>query len=150
MLTRWSDFDRSFAALDELRRQMSTWLDAYERPSSAAGQAMLGHSWPRMNLFDNGSELVLRAAAPGLSEKDIELTLTGDTLAISGQRTVPAFEGFSAHRQERGNVKFARSFALPSQVDPKKVKASVKDGMLTVTMAKAAEAKPRQITVKAG
>lgn len=150
MLMKWTDFDRSFAALDELRRHMNAWLGEYDRPRSGAAPAALGYSWPLVNLYDNGSELVLSAAAPGLSKEDLELTITGDTLALSGRRTVTVPEGYSVHRQERGNVEFARSFALPAKVNPEKIAATVKDGMLTITMAKAEEAKPRQITVKAG
>jgi len=150
MLLRWSDFDRSFAALDELRRQMNAWLGELERPRVGAAPSALGYSWPLVNLYDNGAELVLSAAVPGLSKDDLELTVTGDTLAISGQRTVAVPEGYSVHRQERGNVKFARSFALPAKIDTEKLAATVKDGMLTITMAKAEAAKPRQITVKAG
>ena len=147
MLKRWSDFERDFAALEELRRYMS-WFDEAGRRSLAT-EAGLGRTWPRMNLHDNGSELVLRMVAPGLSDNDINLTLTGDTLAISGTRAVNVPEGYSVHRQERGSIEFSRSFALPSKVDPNKVEAKVKDGIMTVTMAKAAEAQPRQITVKA-
>lgn len=147
-MLRWSDFNRSFAALDELRRQMNYYFDELDRPRSPMSE-MPGRSWPRSNLFDNGSELLLYAAVPGLSEKDIELTLTGDTLALTGKRESPAPEGYSIHRKERGNIRFARSFTLPVKVDPEKVSASVKDGMLMVKMAKAAEATPRQITVQA-
>ena len=147
MLTRWSNFERSFAALDELRRYMNLFDEAGRR--SLATEAGLGRAWPRMNIYDNGSDLVLRMAAPGLSENDINLTLTGDTLAISGKRDITVPEGYSVHRQERGSIKFSRSFALPSKVDSTKVEAKVKDGIMTVTMPKAQEAKPRQITVKA-
>lgn len=147
MLTRWSDFERTFAAVDELRRYLN-WLGEPGRQDTVA-RAGHGYTWPRVNLFDNGSELVLQMAAPGLSEKNVELTLTGDTLAVSGEREVKAPEGYSVHRQERGSVKFSRSFALPSKIDPERVDARMKDGIMTVTMAKAEEAKPRQITVKA-
>lgn len=150
MLMRWTDFDRSFAALNELRRQMDAWLGEFDSSRRAAAPAALGYSWPLVNLYDNGTELVLSAAAPGLSEDDLELTITGDTLALSGKRSVAVPDGYSVHRQERGNVEFARSFALPAKVNPEKVAATVKDGLLTITMAKAEEAKPRQITVKAG
>ena len=143
MLRRWSEFERSFAALDELRRYMNLF-------DERGGRAWANQStWPRMNLFDNGSDLVLKMAAPGLSEGDIELTLTGETLTIAGKREVVPPEGYSVHRQERGSIEFKRSFALPSRVDGEKVVATVTDGVMTVTMPKAAEDKPRQISVQA-
>jgi hypothetical protein len=62
---------------------------------------------------------------------------------------VKAPEGYSAHRQERPAVRFSRSFALPCRVNPEKATAAVKNGILTVTLEKAADAMPRQIAVKA-
>ena len=70
-------------------------------------------------------------------------------LTISGERKVEAPEGYSVHRQERGSVKFSRSFTFPCRIDTEKASATVKDGVLTIKLAKAAEAKPRKITVTA-
>lgn len=152
-LTRWSNFDRefgrSFAALDELRRHMDSMFRDFERPGLSGRSGALGTTWPRANLHDTGSELVIHAAVPGLTEKDININAAGDVVTISGERKVEVPEGYSVHRQERGSVQFARSFALPCRVDLEKATASVKDGMLTVRLAKAEDAKPRQITVKA-
>jgi len=152
-LTRWSDFDRDlgrFAALDLLRRRMDEMFRDFDQPFRALRNE-LGEvtTWPRANLYDVGPELVLSAAVPGLSEKDISINATGDVLSISGERKVEVPEGYSVHRQERGSLAFSRSFTLPCKVDMEKASATVKDGMLTVRLAKAAEAQPRQITVKA-
>lgn len=155
MLTRWSDFDReffgrSFAAFDELRRTMDAMTRELERPFSWLGRDLAADTtWPRANLYDTGSELVLYAAVPGLSEKDVQITATGDVLTITGERRVEAPAGYSVHRQERGTVTFARSFSLPAKVDFENVSATVKDGMLTVRLGKTPDAQPRQITVKA-
>jgi HSP20 family protein len=70
-------------------------------------------------------------------------------MMISGERRTSVPAGYVAHRQERGSYTFSRSFALPCPVDPEKASAAVRDGVLTVTLEKAAEARPRQITVKA-
>ncbi len=151
-LTRWSDFDRhfdrGFPALDLFRR-MDNLFRRFEQPTIAEQDNYSDAPWPRTNLYDNGTALVAYAAVPGMSEKDIKISVTGDVLSISGERTIDAPEGYSAHRQERGSVKFSRSFALPCKVDVEKTSATVKDGMLTIELAKAKEAQPRQITVKA-
>ena len=84
-----------------------------------------------------------------MSEADIELTLDAEVLSISGERKAVAPEGYSVHRRERPHVKFARSVTLPCKVDVEKTKASVKDGVLTITLAKAPEATPRRIAVQA-
>ena len=155
MLSRYSDLENTFALMEELHRQMDrTWDDAdpwWALTSQAAAnpRAFYAPVFPRINVFDNGSELVLTADVPGLSEKDVEVTLNAGGLSISGERKVTPPEGYSAHRQERTHVKFSRSIELPCKIEPEQTTAIVKDGVLTVTLAKAAEAQPRQIAVKA-
>jgi HSP20 family protein len=145
MFGTFYDFDRSFLALDELRRQMDRLWEDFDhgsRGSQAEG------NWPRANLADTGAELVLTAEVPGLSEKDLTLTLAQDSLTVKGTRNGKAPDGYSVHRQERNTVQFARTFAFPMAIDPEKTTASVKHGLLTVTLPKAAAVRPRQITVK--
>ncbi|MCK6588252.1 MAG: Hsp20/alpha crystallin family protein, partial [Polyangiaceae bacterium] len=72
-----------------------------------------------------------------------------DVLTLKGERKSDAPQGYTAHRRERAPIQFARSFSLPCRVDLEKTSAVVKDGLLTVTMAKAPEAQPRQIQVQA-
>ncbi len=152
-LTRWSDFERDFgpslATLDLLRRRMDDLFRDFDQPLAALRSAQSDVSWPRTNLYDDGSELVLQAAVPGMSEKDIQISATADVLTLSGERRVEAPQGYSVHRQERGDIRFARSFALPCKVDIEKTSATVKDGVLTVRLTKAEDAQPRQIAVKA-
>ncbi|MCC6746025.1 MAG: Hsp20/alpha crystallin family protein [Deltaproteobacteria bacterium] len=149
MLTRWSDVDRAFLMMDELQRRMSRIFEEYDGERWPGSARLTTGTWPLVNLYDAGDDLVITAQVPGLSEKDIQLTANQDQLTLSGERKVAAPEGYSAHRQERGSVKFSRSFTFPCKVNPEKTAATVKDGLLTVKLAKAAEAKPRQISVKA-
>jgi HSP20 family protein len=142
MFDRWNDIDRTFAAMDELRRRMDRafgW-DTFEAPRDVG---------PTMVLKDEGPRFVLRAEVPGLTEKELDLQLTHDVLTVKGERRVQAPEGFSVHRQERRPFKFSRSFTLPERVDAETITASLEDGVLTVTLPKAPESRPRQITVKA-
>lgn len=149
MLTRWSDVDRSFAFLDEFQRRMNRLFDEFDVERWPTGYDFRATTWPTVNLHDNGKELVLLAEVPGLSEKEIRITGNQDMITISGERKSDVPEGYSVHRQERGAVRFSRSFTFPCKVDMERTSASVKDGVLTVTLAKAAEAQPRQITVRA-
>jgi HSP20 family protein len=105
--------------------------------------------WPRTNLCDAGGEILLVAEVPGLGQKDVLISATQDVLTLSGERKADAPEGYSVHRKERAGVKFSRSFALPCRIDVEKTSATVKNGIVTVTMAKAPEAQPRKIAVKA-
>jgi HSP20 family protein len=149
MFSRFGDASRDFALLDELRRRLDrvwedmdpSWPPLANTPSSAG--------WPRVNLYDEGTNLVLKADVPGLSEKEVQVTLNESGLSISGERRVAPPEGYAAHRQERGSYRFSRSLTLPCKVDPEQTQASVKDGVLTVTLAKSPEAQPRQIAVRA-
>lgn len=152
MLSRLTDFDRTFDVLDELRRQMDRVWDDYDGTwglSRTPTQTLSGATWPRFNVLDAGTNLVVTADVPGLGEKDLDVSLEDGVLTVSGERKALAPEGYTAHRRERAALRFARSVALPFKVDAEKTTASVKDGVLTITLAKAPEARPRQITVRA-
>ncbi len=144
----WGNIDRTFTALDEIRRRMERAFDdvGVERDTDPAGLS----TWPPSSLYDAGSELVLRAEVPGVSEKDLDLQVNQDVLTVSGTRPVEVPEGYSAHRRERGAMRFSRSFTLPFRVNAESCGATLKNGVLDVRIAKAPEARPRQITVKAG
>lgn len=154
MLTRWnpswSEFDEMFSTMNQLRTYMDRIFEDNASGRSATGRPFLLYpgTWPPANLIDSGSNLIVTAEVAGLTEKDINLTLNQDVLTISGERKVQAPEGYSVHRQERAAVNFSRSFALPCRVNPDHASASVKNGILTVTIEKAPDAMPRQITVK--
>jgi HSP20 family protein len=143
MFGSWNDLERTFAVMDEMRRNME---QAYREQDAPAFETAGG--WPRLSLWDEGKNLVMKADVPGLTDKDVELQLTQDVLTVSGQRRSDAPEGYSVHRQERFPARFSRSFTLPVKVDGEKITASLKDGVLTVTLPKAPESQPRQITVK--
>lgn len=155
MLTRFEDFDRQFTVMDQLRRQMDRLFDDHEpargRRREVGGDAerMWSGRFPRVTFTDTAQSLVLEADLPGLTDKDVQITVHQDVLSLSGERRPDAPQGYFVHRQERAPVKFARSFTLPCKVDPDASTATVKDGVLTVTLAKTVEARPRQIAVKA-
>lgn len=148
MLIRWGEFDRGLNYLDDFRRQMDRLFDDYQTGVGRGTAAVA--NWPRVDFRDTGTSLTLTAELPGLSDKDVKLTVNQDVLRLEGERRVEAPKGYAVHRQERAPVRFARSFTLPCRVDPERTVAVVQNGVLTVTLPKAAEAQPRQITVKAG
>lgn len=121
MLSRFSDFENTFALMDELRRRMDGAWDDVEpswQGASSSSRALSASSFPRINFFDGGSNLVLKADVPGRSEKDVQVTLNEGGVTISGERKVVAPEGYSAHRQERSHVKFSRSLSCPARSTP--------------------------------
>jgi len=151
MLTQFDDLDRTFAVMDQLRRRMDRLFDEIEPAHRVRGdvERMYSARFPRVTLAEDKTSLVLRADLPGLAERDVQLTILKDAITLSGERKPDAPEGHYVHRQERAPVRFSRSFGLPCKVDAEKSTATLKNGVLTVTLAKAADAQPRQIAVKA-
>lgn len=150
---RTTDFDRSFDVLDELRRQMDrVWGDLDERwgyAPRAAAQALPATSFPRVNVYDAGASLVVVADVPGVDEKDLQLTFDDGVLLLAGKRRADAPKGYAPLRQERAaDVEFRRTLALPAKVDVEKTTAELREGVLTITLAKTPESKPRQIAVR--
>mgnify|MGYP003574252668 FL=1 len=147
MLTRWTDLDRTFSVLDDFQRRMNrVFADVEGRRRPGLPRTMSG-SWPPINLYDRGEEIEVHALVPGVTDKNLNLTAHQDVLTISGEREVHVPEGYSVHRQERGGVRFTRTLGLPCKCDLERVSATIRDGMLTLKLAKAPEAQPRQITV---
>jgi HSP20 family protein len=129
MFGSWSDFERTFSAMDELRRTVE---QAYREDDAFPFERTTG--WPRISLWDEGQNLVLKADVPGLKDDDVQLQLTQDVLTISGERKSDAPEGFSVHRQERQPTRFSRSFTLPYKVAAENIVAALVNGVLTVTL----------------
>jgi HSP20 family protein len=149
MWTRFGDVDRSFVLFDELRRRLDRVWDDFEPADSGPTGAWDTASWPRVNVYDEGTSLIVEAEVPGISQKDLRLTVNESTITLEGERKSDAPEGYSVHRQERGALRFSRSFTLPVKTDSERCEATVKDGILVVKLPKAKEAQPRQIEVRA-
>lgn len=152
MLTRWNDFGglsrfggRDFDTFDALRREMNRLFFDFERQDGG----FEAREWPRAWLDDKGGSFELRVEVPGVEDKDIELHADGSSVTLRGERKDAVPEGHSVHRKERSAFRFARSFTLPAKIDSENVEASLKNGVLTVTLPKAKEAQPRQISVRA-
>ncbi len=103
---------------------------------------------PAVDLSQTDEEYRVHVDLPGLSKDDISLTVEDDTLTLTGERQFETQEeGESYNRVERTFGKFSRTFQLPANADSSAVKATFEDGVLTVTLGKKEEAKPREIAV---
>ncbi len=103
---------------------------------------------PTVDIFEKEGNLVLSVELPGISEKEIDLSLDGNVLNIRGGREYENKEDSKTyHRQESFHGRFNRSFALPQTIDPEGITADYKNGVLTITIPHKPEAKPREIPV---
>jgi len=140
-LQNWPSFDRFASLRDELDR-----IFDFALPNRDSG---LFSGWtPALDVHDEKDKLVVNVELPGFKKEDINLSLHEGVLAVSGERKqeTQRKEG-ETFRSERHFGRFQRSVTLPVGVDAGKVTASYKDGVLSIDLPKAEEAKPRQIAV---
>jgi HSP20 family protein len=132
--------------LTDLREEIDRF---FESPVSRATDLL---RWaPAFDVYEEKENYVVKAELPGLKKEDINVSLHDGNLIISGERkSETPGEGTEVHRAERYFGRFQRSVTLPATVNAAQVKAEYKDGILTVTLPKSEEAKPRQIEVKVG
>jgi HSP20 family protein len=147
MWTRWNDIDRMFNTIDLLQSKMNQVFSNLDQSGAypARGGALEGG--PRTNLSDAGDHLLVKAEVAGIAKDDLSVRIQDNYLEIKGKRGSDVPDGYSAHRVERGEVSFTKSFTLPVSVDASKVTASLQNGILTLTLPKLEAAKPKQITI---
>lgn len=105
---------------------------------------------PPVEIYETDNEIVLVSEVPGIDRKDIQISFENGQLTISGQRKPADDKGRNYHRNERFYGAFERTFQFPGSVDGEKIEATLKEGMLRVSIPKKEEAKARQIQVSVG
>ena len=105
--------------------------------------------FPLVNVTEDKDHFYIRAEIPGMNSDDINVSATGRNLTISGERKIASEgENVKYHRREREGGNFSRIISLPNDIQVGKIEAGYIDGVLTVTVPKAEETKPKQITVR--
>ena len=104
---------------------------------------------PPADMHETQNEAVIAVELPGLSEKDIRLSIADDVLTVQGEKQRVEVQDATQYRQERWFGKFERAFSLPFPVETGQVKATFRDGVLTVKLPKAEEVKPKEIKIEA-
>jgi HSP20 family molecular chaperone IbpA len=120
-------------------------FDELERAMFAGSRSSV---WPAFDIEDSESEVVLTADLPGLTEQDLDITVQGSTLIVRGERR--PVDDRTYLRRERFYGPFEKRFEIGPGYDLESVRANVAHGVLTITVAKAAQAKPRKIKLGAG
>jgi len=106
-----------------------------------------GGSYPPLNIFRKGDDLVLIAEVPGISKSELDIQVKGRTIRLSGTKAVKYGDAASLHRRERLAGRFDRSVTLPVEVDVEGVKAECRDGVLALFLPRAERDKPRSIKI---
>ncbi len=129
--------------------QMRRQLDRLFEDATAPYQRLQAGVFPLINLTEDKNNYYVRAELPGVKAKELDIQATVNSLAITGERKIASEEQSARyHRREREAGKFSRMIGLPGEINPDKVEAKLENGILTVVVAKAEAAKPKQITIK--
>ena len=131
--------------MDRLRRELNALIDGSYGNSLTEPSAGV---FPLINVTEDANNFYIRAELPGIKAEELDISVTGDSFSISGERKIPEEQADSKyHRRERESGSFSRILNLPSQIDTSKVEAGTSDGILKVTLPKSEAAKPKQISV---
>jgi HSP20 family protein len=148
-IVRWEPFRDLLSLQDRMNRLFDESYRTTQRGGSEDEWA-LGGSWaPAVDIYEQGTDIVLKAELPGVDPKDVDIRLENNVLSLRGQRKLESeVKRENYHRVERSYGTFSRSFTLPTVVDQASIKAEFKDGLLRLTLPKREEAKPKQIQIQ--
>ncbi|MDX9752477.1 MAG: Hsp20/alpha crystallin family protein [bacterium] len=152
MVTRWNLFDE----MDQLRREMDQIFHSFMTPAerSFRRSAFLpgygARQYPLINLSEDKDTYHVEALAPGIDPDNLTISITGNVLTLSGEKIKSAdnIKPEAFHRSERAAGRFVRTIELPMTIDRDQVQANYKQGILTISLPKKEEAKPKQIEIK--
>lgn len=145
MITRWDPF-RELAQLQNRVNRL------FQETSMGQDEGFTTSSFvPPVDIYETEQNIVLKMEVPGIEQKDLDIRIENQTITIRGERKFEKeVKEDNFHRVERRYGSFQRSFSLPNTVNPEQVTADYENGVLKVTLAKRAEAKPKQIKVNVG
>jgi HSP20 family protein len=141
-VTHWNPSQQLANAREPFYRLFDTYFND-------GGEDLATRTWtPPVDIQETDDSYRIQAELPGMSKEDIQITLENNVLRLSGERKFEKdVKKENYHRIERTYGTFSRSFALPTQVSPDKVEAKFDNGVLTITVPKAEQAKPRRISI---
>jgi HSP20 family protein len=132
-------YNDPFTELERMQRDLDKLFTTYNVGRS---------SFPLVNIYDRKDDVVVHAELPGVAKDTVDVTYTDGVLTLSGTREDGVDrKKYTAVREERPEGNFEKSFRIPYRIEQDKVNASFQNGVLTITLPKAEEAKPKQIKV---
>ncbi len=143
MLTaRWEPF----AGVNRLSRELDRVFGSFN--PGATTRSIFG-AYPQISMWQDAENFYLESELPGCELEDLDVSVSGKQLTLKGERKAPQLEHGQWRRQERGFIKFDRTLELPADVDANSISATLAHGVLTITLGKQAEVKPRKIEIRA-
>jgi HSP20 family protein len=131
-------------------RELATFFENFTEPNGK-DQLTAGTFMPAADVYEDEHNVILKLEIPGVNEEDLKVSVENNILTIQGERKFEKEEKEeNFHRIERRYGSFTRTFRLPNTVDSDRVEAGYDKGILKITLAKRAEAKPKQIKVGSG
>ena len=144
-LIRWTPIRSMLSFRDEMDRL----LDDFYGRMTPSGESYEGDWLPPMDMKETDNEIVASIELPGLTKDEIKVSVKHDLLSISGEKKqMKTEEKENVHRVERSYGYFKRSVVLPIEVDSAKVRASFKDGVLSITLPKVESKRPKEIPIQ--
>lgn len=143
MISRWDPFRELSTLQDRINRVFNEQISRGEAEGAAKTWA------PVVDILEGENDLIVRAELPGMSRDDIDIEVTSESLTIRGERKIDEQSKDKYLRVERAYGPFQRSFSIGVPVQPDKVKAAYRDGILEITVPKAEEIKPKKIQINA-
>jgi HSP20 family protein len=149
-LTPWNRDFPAFRGLQSLQQDMNRIFDEFFRGDLLANDSLFARDWnPAVDIIENNDQFILKAEIPGMTKDDVKITLENNVLTIRGEKkNESAKKEGDYHRNERSYGSFERSFSVPGTFKVNEIDAQYKDGVLTLILPKAEEAKPKSIEVK--
>ena len=151
-MTRFVPYRSTLSDVALLQNRLNSIFHDFAQPGTASTESLAtGNFVPAVDVYEDAQKLVLKLEIPGIRKDDLNINVEGRTLTVTGERKFEAGEkeeNFT--RIERRLGSFTRSFTLPASVSTEDVQATSQDGVLSITLTRKPEAKPRQIEVKAG
>ena len=134
--------------MDAFSNRFNRFFEGGYFPTAWFGDEGLRNWKPAVDIYDNDEKITIKAELPGVDKKDIQVDVKDGILTITGELSHEnEVKEENYHRKERASGKFYRSFTLPEGLDPEKIDADYKDGILKIKIPKAEEKKPKEITV---
>jgi len=144
-ITKWEPIKDLITLQDRMNRLFDESMRGIRPGEEALNSALWS---PAVDIYETESEVILKAELPEINQKDIDIQVENNTLVLRGERRFEKEakrENF--HRIERAYGAFARSFTLPATIDQEKIRAEMRDGVVTLMLPKSEQAKPRRIAV---